>query len=88
MGHPQCSLLVGMSVAVGVVMAVVVMIVFDLDRWGAAMRDFAVDTFELNGGVVDAELLAQGPVDLLQNTSTLRWRYIGNDDVGGQRVGL
>lgn len=59
--------LVGMSV--GVVVTGVVMLV-DLDRRGATVSDFTFNTLELDGGVVNAELLPQLAVHLLQDTST------------------
>ena len=52
------------------------------------MRDFAIDTFELNRGVVDTEFLAKDPVDLFQDATTLRGRDVGDDDVGGTGMGL
>ena len=52
------------------------------------MRDFAIDTFKLNRGVVDAEFLPQDRVHLFQYASALRRRDVGNDDVGGTGVGL
>ena len=43
----------------GVRVVVAGMVVFvDLDRRGATVGDFAFDTLELDGGVIDAELLA------------------------------
>ena len=48
------------------------MVVFvDLDRRGAAVGDFTFNTLELNGGVIDAELLPQRPVHLLQDAGAL-----------------
>jgi hypothetical protein len=52
----------------GVRVVVAGMVVFvDLDRRGAAVSDIAFDTLELDGRVIDAELLAERPVYLLQD---------------------
>ena len=57
---------------VGVRVIVTGMIVFvDLDGWSATVRDFTFDTLELDGGVIDAELLAKRPVHLLQDAGAL-----------------
>ena len=71
----------------GVVVTGVVVLV-DLGRWGATMRDFAINTFELNRGMVDSELLPQYPIHLLQYGGTFRRGNVGDDDVGGTGVGL
>ena len=48
------------------------MVVFvDFDRRGATVGDFTFDTLELDGGVIDAELLAKRPVHLLQDAGAL-----------------
>src|SRR5580658_9874031 len=74
-----------MSVGVAVTRVVVFV---ELGGRGATMRDFAIDTFELNRGVVDTEFLAKDPVYLLQDAPTLRGRDVGDDDVGGTGMGL
>ena len=56
--------------SVGVAVARMVVFV-DLGRRGATMRDFAIDTFELNRGMVDTEFLAKDPVHLFQDAPTL-----------------
>ena len=56
--------------SVGVVVTGVVVLV-ELGGRGAAMRDFAIDTFELNRGMVDTEFLAKDPVHLFQDAPTL-----------------
>ena len=71
----------------GVAVARVVVLV-DLGGRRATMRDFAIDTFELNRGVVDTEFLAKNPVHLFQDATTLRRRNVGDDDVGGTGMGL
>ena len=59
-------------VGMGVRVVVAGMVVFvDLDRRGATVGDFTFDTFELDGGVIDAELLPQRPVYLLQDAGAL-----------------
>ncbi len=60
----------------------------DLDRRGTTGRNFAVDTLELNCGVVNAKLLPQRSVDLLQDECALGRRDVGNLDVRGQRMRL
>ena len=59
-----------------------------LDGRDATVRDFTLDTLELDGGVVNAELLPKRPVDLLQDECALRGRDVGDRDVGGQGVRL
>jgi hypothetical protein len=54
------------SVGVSVRVTVVVVVVY-LDRRAATVGHFTIDTFELNGGVVNAESFPQDRVDLLQN---------------------
>ena len=56
--------------SVGVVVTRVVVLV-ELGGRRATMRDFAIDTFELNRGMVDTEFLAKDPVDLFQDAPTL-----------------
>src|SRR6202044_3139915 len=74
-----------MSVGVAVTRVVVLV---ELGGWGATMRDFAIYTFELNRGVVDTEFLAKDPVHLFQDAPALRWRDVGDDDVGRTGMGL
>ena len=83
--RPGEGSLVGMSVRV-VVSGMIVFV--DLDRRRAAVGDFTFDTFELDGGVVDAELLAKRPVHLLQDTGALGRRDVVDGDVRCQGMSL
>jgi hypothetical protein len=59
-------------VRMGVRVVVAGMIMFvDLDRRDAAVGYIAFDTLELDGGVIDAELLAKRPIHLLQDAGAL-----------------
>src|ERR1700756_1362835 len=66
----------------GVRVVVAGMVVFgDLGRRVAAVGDFTFGTLELDGRVIDAELLAQGPVYLLQDAGALGGRDVVDGDV-------
>ena len=65
------------------------MVVFvDLDRRSATVGDFTFDTLELDGRVVDAELLAKRAVYLRQEAGAFRGRDVADGDVGRTSGGL
>ena len=52
------------------------------------MRHFALHMLELNGGVVNAEIMVQAVFHIAQNPLAHRWRNIGDRDVAGERASL
>ncbi len=56
-----------MGMAVAVMMVVMGPHGFELGRSGTTVGGFAADGFELDGGVGDVELVAEGVVDAFEN---------------------
>lgn len=54
----------------------------------AAVRDFADGVFELDCGVIDAEVVVQALFHFAQDALAYRRRNIRNRDVAGERVGF
>ena len=61
--------------------------VLERRRGGAAVGGLTTADLELDGGVGDAESLAQGAVDGVENTGALGERHLGDEDVAGESVG-
>ena len=55
-----------------------------LHRHQTAVRGLANNVLELQGGVVDAEALAQHAVDAVEDQVALRRRDVGDGDVAGE----
>ena len=71
----------------GVFSVAVVVVLFGLrDRDHATVRDFAVDVLELDGGVVDAEVVEQALFYVAQDALADRRRNVGDRDVAGEGV--
>jgi hypothetical protein len=72
-------------------MAVVMMVgvVCIFERWwgGAAMGGFAAADLKLDGGVADAESVAEGAVDRVEDAGALGQRHFRDEDVAGEGVG-
>ena len=76
---------------VSVIMPMVMMAVcaygFELWWGGAAVGGLAAFDLELDGGVADVELVAQGLVEAFEDAAAIGYRHVGYSDVAGEGDG-
>ena len=68
-------------------MVVVVAGWFEVGWGGAAVGGFAAGGFELDGGVGDVELVAEGLVEAFEDAATVGHGHVSDGDVAGEGVG-
>lgn len=55
---------------------------------GAAVGGLAAGGLELDGGVGDVELVAEGAIDGFEDVAAVGHRHVGDGDVAGKGVGV